>query len=212
VTFKPDRATSALGRGLDALIPQRATPATAIVEVALARVQPNPFQPRRHIDEAQLEELAASIREHGVLQPVLVTETIVGYQLIAGERRVRAARLAGLDRIPAVVRQLADRDQLQQGQNPGNFQASPDHFQQGQKTADQFPFVTDETVGDAKGHDGPAFVIATSEDGLNQGTVALDVRSHDQYIPGLKSGIGFEQRQKPVMQNFQLPHGAVTAM
>ena len=113
MTFKPDRAAPALGRGLDALIPQRPTPATAIVEVALARVEPNPFQPRRHIDEAELEELAASIREHGVLQPVLVTGTIDGYQLIAGERRVRAARLAGLDRIPAVVRQLADRDQLE---------------------------------------------------------------------------------------------------
>ena len=113
MTFKPDRAAPALGRGLDALIPQRPTPATAIVEVALARIQPNPFQPRRHIDETELDELAASIREHGVLQPVLVTGTIDGYQLIAGERRVRAARLAGLDRIPAVVRQLADRDQLE---------------------------------------------------------------------------------------------------
>ena len=58
-------------------------------------------------------ELAASIREHGVLQPVLVTETLDGYQLIAGERRVRASRLAGLERIPALVRQLADRDQLE---------------------------------------------------------------------------------------------------
>ena len=113
MTFKPDRTTSALGRGLDALIPPRSTPATAIVEVPLAQVQPNPFQPRRHIDEGELEELAASIREHGVLQPVLVTETIAGYQLVAGERRVRAARLAGLDRVPAVVRQLADRDQLE---------------------------------------------------------------------------------------------------
>ena len=69
--------------------------AAAIVEVPLARVTPNPYQPRRHMDDAGLEELAASIREHGVLQPVLVTETLDGYQLIAGERRVRAARLAG---------------------------------------------------------------------------------------------------------------------
>ena len=79
----------------------------------LARVTPNPYQPRRHMDDAGLEELAASIREHGVLQPVLVTETLDGYQLVAGERRVRAAHLAGLDRIPALVRQLADRDQLE---------------------------------------------------------------------------------------------------
>jgi len=65
------------------------------------------------MDDARLEELAASIREHGVLQPVLVTETLDGYQLVAGERRVRAARIAGLERIPALVRQLADRDQLE---------------------------------------------------------------------------------------------------
>lgn len=113
MTAKADRGTSALGRGLASLIPQRAAPPSAVVEVPLGRVSPSPFQPRRHMDEAALGELAASIREHGVLQPVLVTETLDGYQLIAGERRVRAARLAGLDRIPAVIRQLADRDQLE---------------------------------------------------------------------------------------------------
>jgi ParB family chromosome partitioning protein len=112
MTARPDRG-SALGRGLTSLIPQRATSDAAIVEVPLNRVLPNPHQPRRHMDEASLEELAASIREHGILQPVLVTEVIDGYQLIAGERRVRAARLAGLERVPALVRQLADRDQLE---------------------------------------------------------------------------------------------------
>jgi ParB family chromosome partitioning protein len=105
--------TTALGRGLGALIPQRTAGGVAVVDVPLARVQPNPHQPRRRMDETGLEELAASIREHGVLQPVLVTETLDGYQLIAGERRVRAARLAGLDNVPALIRQLADRDQLE---------------------------------------------------------------------------------------------------
>ncbi len=65
------------------------------------------------MDDAALLTLAASIRQHGVIQPILVTETIDGYQLVAGERRVRAARAAGLERIPAVVRQLADREQLE---------------------------------------------------------------------------------------------------
>ena len=83
------------------------------MEIPLARIQGNPRQPRQRFDHAELEALASSIREHGVIQPVLVTETVHGYQLIAGERRVRAARLAGLDRIPAIVRQLADSDQLQ---------------------------------------------------------------------------------------------------
>ncbi len=110
---RPERGGSALGRGLAALIPQRPTAGSAVTEVPVARIRPNPHQPRRHMDDAGLEELAASIREHGVLQPVLVTETLDGYQLVAGERRVRASRLAGLERIPALVRQLADRDQLE---------------------------------------------------------------------------------------------------
>ena len=113
MTVRSDRSGSALGRGLASLIPQRHTNPAAVVDVPLARVTPNPYQPRRHMDDAGLDELAASIREHGVLQPVLVTETLEGYQLVAGERRVRAAQLAGLDRIPALVRQLADRDQLE---------------------------------------------------------------------------------------------------
>jgi len=103
---------SGLGRGLASLIPQRAQP-TGITEIPLARIEPNPRQPRQRFDADELEALAASIGEHGVLQPVLVTETLDGYQLIAGERRFRAARLAGLERIPAVIRQLADRAQLE---------------------------------------------------------------------------------------------------
>ncbi len=110
---RADRGSPALGRGLSSLIPQRAVPDSAVVDVLLAQVRPNPYQPRRHMDDLGLQELADSIREHGVLQPILVTETLDGYQLIAGERRVRASRLAGLERIPALVRQLVDRDQLE---------------------------------------------------------------------------------------------------
>ena len=112
MTVRPERAPS-LGRGLAALIPQRPTPAPGGVEIALARIVENPQQPRRRIDEAELQTLAASIRAHGVIQPVLVTEVLDGFQLVAGERRVRAARLAGLDRIPAIVRHLGEREQLE---------------------------------------------------------------------------------------------------
>ncbi len=100
-----------LGRGLTALIPQRAQ-STGMTEIPIDRIQPNPRQPRQRFDADELEALAASIREHGVLQPILVTETLEGYQLVAGERRFRASQLAGLERIPAIIRQLADRDQL----------------------------------------------------------------------------------------------------
>jgi ParB family chromosome partitioning protein len=107
------RSGTGLGRGLAALIPQRTPTGAATVEIALDRIRENPRQPRQRMADDALETLAASIREHGVIQPILVTETIDGYQLVAGERRVRAARMAGLERIPAVVRQLADREQLE---------------------------------------------------------------------------------------------------
>ncbi len=112
MTVRPAR-TQGLGRGLASLIPQRSSGQPAILEIPTARIRPNPHQPRKRFDPASLATLTASITEHGVIQPILVTETIDGYQLVAGERRLRAAQAAGLDRIPAVVRQLADRDQLE---------------------------------------------------------------------------------------------------
>jgi ParB family chromosome partitioning protein len=112
VTVGSDRPQG-LGRGLAALIPQRATATTGSVEIPLARIKENPRQPRLRMADEPLEALAESIRHHGVIQPILVTETFDGYQLVAGERRVRAARLAGLERVPAIIRQLADREQLE---------------------------------------------------------------------------------------------------
>ncbi len=113
MTERSARASSALGRGLASLIPQREQPAAPAVEIPLSRIRRNPYQPRRHLEQESLDQLAASIAEHGVIQPVLVTETLDGYQLVAGERRVRAAQLAGLERVPAVIRQLADHAQLE---------------------------------------------------------------------------------------------------
>jgi ParB family chromosome partitioning protein len=115
MTLRPDRPQG-LGRGLASLIPQRhpSQPGhAAMVEIATSRIRANPLQPRKRFDPESLATLTASIAEHGVLQPILVTETVDGYQLVAGERRLRAAQAAGLDRIPAVVRQLADREQLE---------------------------------------------------------------------------------------------------
>jgi ParB family chromosome partitioning protein len=111
VTVRSERQSS-LGRGLSSLIPQRSQHAPTS-EIPIERIRPNPRQPRQRMDQGELDSLAASIREHGVLQPILVTETLDGYQLVAGERRFRASQQAGLERIPAVIRQLADRDQLE---------------------------------------------------------------------------------------------------
>ncbi len=113
MTARSLKGTSGLGRGLASLIPTTASPTEAPVEIPLDRVRANPYQPRRRTDDVEIAQLAASIREHGVLQPVLVTETLDGFELVAGERRVRAARLAGLTHIPAVVRQLPDRHRLE---------------------------------------------------------------------------------------------------
>jgi ParB family chromosome partitioning protein len=112
MTVRPERQQG-LGRGLAALIPQRSSPLAAHTEIPISRIRPNPFQPRKRIDVEALQGLAASIAEHGVIQPILVTEVLDGYRLVAGERRLRAAELAGLERIPAVIRQLADPAQLE---------------------------------------------------------------------------------------------------
>src|SRR5213593_3397829 len=97
------QAKGGLGRGLAALLPPEAK--TGLREIALGEITPNPRQPRATFDEGAVEELAASIRAVGVLQPVVVRRSTGGYQLVVGERRWRAARRAGLEPIPAVVRE-----------------------------------------------------------------------------------------------------------
>jgi ParB family chromosome partitioning protein len=109
----------ALGRGLGALIPSRAAeappPAAGLAEVAVEEISPNPYQPRKTFNEASIEELARSVREHGIVQPLVVTR--VGdhkYRLIAGERRFRAAQKAGLQKVPVVIKEMTtDSDTLQ---------------------------------------------------------------------------------------------------
>ncbi len=105
------RQQSGLGRGLAALIPQREE-TSPTVDLPISSIARNPFQPRQTVEQVALEDLAASVAEHGVLQPILVTQTSTGYRLIAGERRLRAAEMAGLDRIPAVVRVATETEQL----------------------------------------------------------------------------------------------------
>lgn len=99
----------ALGRGLKALIPEAPRARSGLAELPLDAIRPNPEQPRVDVADGSLDELAASIREHGVLQPLLVSEGHDGtYTLIAGERRLRAARIAGLSTVPAVIRERLD--------------------------------------------------------------------------------------------------------
>lgn len=107
---------SGLGRGLEALIPlaEEETAATqGVIEAPIASITPNPHQPRAPIRDQDLVELAASIEEHGVIQPLVATRAPDGYQLIAGERRWRAARLAGLFTVPIVVKDVAPSEMLE---------------------------------------------------------------------------------------------------
>ena len=84
-----------------------------IVEINLNELRPNPYQPRKVFDEEALNELASSIKEHGVFQPIIVKKSIKGYDIIAGERRFRASKMAGLDKIPAIVREFTDEQMME---------------------------------------------------------------------------------------------------
>jgi ParB family transcriptional regulator, chromosome partitioning protein len=102
-----------LGRGLGALLSSTPTESDALIEIAVDQVVPNPNQPRKSFETSSLDELTASVRASGVIQPIIVRQSGAGYQLIAGERRWRAARQAGLDRIPAIVREASDAESLE---------------------------------------------------------------------------------------------------
>ena len=103
-----------LGKGLGALIPGVEPSADSHgLKVEIDRIAPNPLQPRRSFDEAKIDELTASVRDQGVIQPILVRRVGEGYELIAGERRLRAARKAGLTDVPVVVREAGNSESLE---------------------------------------------------------------------------------------------------
>ncbi len=103
-----------LGRGLDALLGDEPAPAESLTEIPIDDIEVNPRQPRKHFDAEALDELARSIKSAGVIQPIVVRRSGEGrWQLIAGERRWRAARQAGLERIPAVIREASDAESLE---------------------------------------------------------------------------------------------------
>lgn len=117
----------ALGRGLEQLfndeglnfdtiensIIEEAKTNDQIVEIDLSELRANPYQPRKNFDEEALNELASSIKEHGVFQPIIVKKSIKGYEIIAGERRFRASKLVGMQTIPAIVKDFSDEEMMQ---------------------------------------------------------------------------------------------------
>ena len=116
----------ALGRGLEELFYNEPiaydkmeekiiteTPKESITKVKLNELRSNPYQPRQIFDEEALEELSNSIKEHGVFQPIIVKKSIKGYEIIAGERRVKASKMAGLEEIPAIIRDFTDEEMME---------------------------------------------------------------------------------------------------
>lgn len=144
-----------LGKGLDALIP--GGPATeasaAVTEVAVNLIDVNPHQPRTTFDETELSELASSIKKHGILQPLVVSAKDDHFELIAGERRLRAAKLAGLAKVPVVLRDANDHQKLEIAliENVHRSDLNPiDEALSYRKLIEEFSY-TQETVADAVG-------------------------------------------------------------
>ena len=162
-----------LGRGLRALIPEMEEVETAggVQEVPMDLIEANPFQPRQHFDPDKLQELADSIREFGLLEPVIVRKRGEGYELAAGERRVRAARIAGLEKIPVLLRDFDDLEMMKVAlvENLQRENLNPIEEAEGyQRLIDEFGF-TQIQVAEAVGRKRPS--VANSLRLLNLGEV-----------------------------------------
>lgn len=116
----------ALGKGLEQLFNSEqldfnsfekeivtSTPESEIKMIPISEIRSNPYQPRIHFDQTALQELADSIKEHGVFEPIIVKKSIKGYELVAGERRTKASKLAGLDKIPAIIKDFNDQEMME---------------------------------------------------------------------------------------------------
>lgn len=149
----------ALGKGLSALIPDApAEPRNSVLDVDVDRLSPNRFQPRAHVEDANIDELARSIRTNGIIQPILVRRDGAGFQIIAGERRWRAAQHAGLLKVPVIVKDVeAGQDsrllQMALIENLQRKDLNPIEEALGyRQMIDEFDF-TQEQVADAMGKD-----------------------------------------------------------
>lgn len=106
--------TKRLGKGLDALIPGLNIDSNdQVKEIDVNKIRPNPYQPRKHFNEEQLTELMNSIKEHGVIQPIIVRESLNGYEIVAGERRWRATKALKLEHIPVVIKKFTDEQVME---------------------------------------------------------------------------------------------------
>lgn len=189
-TSEVRRSSRGLGRGLGALIPVMTGEQQR--DVPISEIRRNPMQPRGRFEASDLATLAASIADHGVLQPVLVTPVPGGYQLVAGERRVRAAGMAGLERIPVVIRTVSQQEQLGLALIENLQRADLNAMEEArafQRLADEFGLTQDE-IAARVGRSRPAIantlrLLGASgavQDAIEEGTIS---EGHGRAIAGI---------------------------
>lgn len=152
-----------LGRGLDVLLPQSGELLETVVrDISIDEIDPNASQPRRDFDKEALEQLADSIREAGVLSPILVVENGMRYRIVAGERRYRAARLAGLETVPCIVRSMTNEQQMEAAliENLQRQDLNPIEEAQGYHSLMEEYGLTQEQVAERVGKSRPAVANA----------------------------------------------------
>ncbi|MBY9082147.1 ParB/RepB/Spo0J family partition protein [Paenibacillus sp. HN-1] len=183
-----------LGKGLDALIPSLSiNEDDKVVEIPLAQLRANPYQPRKEFKEESIQELAESIRQHGVIQPIIVRSVLKGYEIIAGERRFRASQYCGKATIPAVVRSFTDQQVMEialienlQRENLNAMEVAVAY----QGLMDQFSLTQEELslkVGKSRPHIANFLRLLTLPDEVKEyvsrGTISM---GHARAIVGLK--------------------------
>lgn len=152
-------AKKRLGRGLNALIPEMPeTVDNGVKEIDISAITPNRNQPRQDFDQQKLEELAGSIAQHGIVQPILLRRLSRGYEIVAGERRWRAARLAGLKAVPAIVKELDDRQVMEMAliENLQREDLNPLEEAEAYKRLSEEFGLTQEDISNAVGKSRPA--------------------------------------------------------
>lgn len=182
-----------LGKGLDALIPSLSiNEDDKVVEIPLTQLRANPYQPRKDFNEEAIQELAESIRQHGVIQPIIVRSVLKGYEIIAGERRFRASQYCGKATIPAVVRSLSDQQVMEialienlQRENLNAMEIAVAY----QGLMDQFSLTQEELslkVGKSRSHIANLRLLSLPEevkDYVSRGTISM---GHARAIVALK--------------------------
>jgi len=200
-----------LGKGLDALFFDNSEEQNGAQELRLSDIERNPAQPRREFDPQALEELAESIRTHGVLQPILVRPVGDSYEIVAGERRWRAARMAGLTVIPALVRELDDRQMAEMAlvENLQREDLNPIEEAQGYADLMAHYDYTQEQVSKIVGKSRPAVANAARLLTLPD-SVKEKVRSGNISAGHARALLGFDSEEKMLQAAEEIEKGNLT--